>query len=165
MSGSPLRPDRSSFGEVFVDSTAVRDPRKQMAARIMNLVTWQVSGAGLLMPRAALAFTMGVSPVILGRVEAWNPNRESTGVFADPTITRTGAGNYLVEYPTEAPDENGENQPISFSWAGSFVINADPTVAKHTLAAVDAQTNRLRVTAFSAAHALEDGNDVLLLGW
>ncbi len=166
MSGSPLRPDRSSFGEEFVDSTAVRDPRKQMAARIMNLLTWQVAGMGLLVPRVALYFTCAPSPVPLARVEAWNPNRLSTGDYADPAMTRTGAGNYLIEYPTSVPDELGESQAISFLWAQAFVVNAVPTTLKHAQAAVEpGNANKLRACAFSTTHVLEDGSDLVVFGW
>ena len=166
MSGSPLRPDRSSFGEVFVDSTAVRDPRKQMAARIMNLLTWQASGMGLLVPRIGLYFTTGVGPVPTARVETWNPYRKTTGDYAPPTLTRTGAGNYLIEYPTTVPDENGVAQAVSFDWAAAFIVNADPTVVKHAQAGVvSGNTNRIRACAFSTTHVLEDGSDLVVLGW
>jgi len=166
MSGSPLRPDRSSFGEVFVDSTAVRDPRKQMAARIMNLLTWQVAGMGLLVPRVGLYFTCAPSPVPIARVESWNPRRESSGVYADPVMTRTGAGNYLIEYPTTVPDELGEDQAISFLWAQAFVVNATPTTLKHAQAGVVAgNANQIRACAFSTTHVLEDGSDLVVFGW
>lgn len=166
MSGSPLRPDRSSFGEAFVDSTAVRDPRKQMAARIMNLLTWQVSGMGLLVPRIALYFTAGVGPVPLARVESWNPNRETTGDFADPVMTRTGAGNYLIAYPSSVPDENGDSQAVSFLWATAHIVNAVPTTVKHAQAGVVAgNANQIRACAFSTTHVLEDGSDLVVFGW
>jgi hypothetical protein len=166
MSGSPLRPDRASFGEVFADSTAVRDPRKQMAARYMNLALWQVAGFGLVAPRVALFFLADVAKTIFGRSETWNPYRETAGDYADPTITRTAAGNYLIEYPTSVPDENGDEQAISFSWALAFVSNDDPTTMKHGHAGVvAANRNRIRACAFSAAHALEDGNKLVVFGW
>ncbi len=166
MSGSPLRPDRSSFGEVFADSTAVRDPRKQMAARIMNLLTWQVSGMGLLAPRVALYFTAGVSPVPLARVEAWNPYRQTTGDYADPVMTRTAAGNYLIAYPTSVPDENGDAQPVAFLWATAHIVNATPTTVKHAQAGVVlGNANQIRACAFSTTHVLEDGSDLVVFGW
>lgn len=166
MSGSPLRPDRASFGEVFRDSTAVRDPQKQMAARFMNLALWQVAGMGLVVPRVGLLFTTQVDPVAAQRVESWNPYRLTTGVYAPPEITRTAAGNYLIEYPTQVPDENGDDQTVSFSWALAFISNADPTTLKHAQAGVvSGNTNQIRACAFSTTHVLEDGSDLVVFGW
>jgi len=165
VSGSPLRPDRASFGPTVVNTTPVRDRTRQIGADIANLIMWQLAGMGLTGPRSVLHFTAQVGPLLLGRAESWNPERLSVGAHADPTITRTAAGNYLVSYPTPVPDENGDEQVISFSWAHAFVVNSNPLVLKHAQAAVEASTNQLRVGVFSSAAALEDGNQVVLLGW
>lgn len=165
MSGWPLRPDRDSFGPTFRDSAPVRDPQRQLAAASYNLSCWQLAGMGLLVPRAKLEFTMAVSPVILQRAEAWNPARSTVGAYADPAITRTGAGNYLIEYPSPVPDENGEDQEISFTDALAFVTNADPTTLKHAQAAIISATpKQVRVCAFSSAGAAQD-NTVCVLIW
>lgn len=132
----------------------------------MNLLTWQVSGMGLLAPRVALYFTAGVAPVPLARVESWNPYRETTGDYAAPGMTRTGAGNYLIEYPTTVPDELGTSQAVAFLWAQAFIVNADPTVVKHAQAGVVAgNANQIRACAFSTTHVLEDGSDLVVFGW
>lgn len=165
MSGWPLRPDRDSYGPTFQDTAPVRDPARQISAATFNLLCWQQAGMGLLMPRAMLEFVMGVSPSIVQRAEVWNPERSTVGAFADPTFTRTGAGNYLVEYPTPVPDENGDDVELAFSAALAFVTNADPTVLKHAQAAVVSATpKQVRVCAFSSAAAAQD-NTVCLLIW
>lgn len=165
MSGWPLRPDRDSFGPTFQDTAPVRDPAKQLAAQSYNLSCWQVAGMGLLVPRAKLVLRMQVGPVILQRAESWNPARSTVGAYADPTITRTGAGNYLIEYPTPVPDENGNDVELSFTDAAAYVVNADPTALKHAQAAVISATPyQVRVTAFSSAGAAQD-NDVAVLIW
>ena len=166
MSGSPLRPDRGSFGPDVVNSAPVRDSTKQWDASIPNLIMHQISGLGLVAPRTVLQFSAQVGPVVLARAESWNPKRLTTGQFVDPGISRTGAGDYLVEYPTPVVDETGTDQVISFLWAIAFVVNAVPTTLKHAQAAVvAANTNRLQVGVFNAAGALEDGNTVVLCGW
>lgn len=165
MSGSPLRPDRSSFGPTVEDTSPVKDARRQWAARIANLVMWQVAGAGLVMPRVVLEFNAQVGPTIVGRAEVWNPDRLSTGAYAPPTLTRQATGDYLVTYPTPVPDENGDDVAVSFSHALGFCSNADPTVLKHVQAAVHTSTNALRVAVFNSAGALQDGNRVVLCGW
>ena len=166
MSGWPLRPDRDSFGPTFRDSTAVRDPTRQMAASSYNLSCWMLAGMGLVVPRAMLVFTASVAHPILARSEAWNPKRLTTGANAPPNITRTAAGNYLLEYPSPVPDENGADQALSFTYAQAFCVNSDPTVVKHAMAAViGANTKQVRACVFSAGHALEDNNDLAVLIW
>lgn len=165
MSGWPLRPDRDSFGPEVENTSPVRDSRRQWDASIANLIMHQCAGMGLVSPRTALVFVAQVGPTILGRVEAWNPKRLTAVPFDDPTITRTGAGNYLVEYTTPVLDELGAEQGVSFAWALPIIANADPTVFRHAQAAVDAQTNRLRVCVFDGANALVDGSTVVLMGW
>jgi hypothetical protein len=163
--GFPQRPDRDSFGPEVVNSAPVRDSRRQWDASIANLVMHQCAGLGLVSPRTALVFSASPGPAVLGRVEAWNVRRETASPYNDPTLTRTGAGNYLVTYPTPIPDDGGVDQAVSFIWALPIIANADPTVFRHAQAAVDAQTNRMRVCIFDGANALVDGSTVVLLGW
>lgn len=165
MSGSPLRPDRDSFGPTVEDTSPVKDARRQWAARIANLLMWQVAGAGLVMPRIILEFNAQVSPTIVGRAEVWNPNRLSTGAYAPPGIVRQATGDYLVTYATPVPDEQGSDVAVSFTYAQGFCSNADPTVLKHVQAAVGVATNTIRVGVFNSAGALQDGNRVVLCGW
>lgn len=165
MSGFPTRPDRDSFGPTVVNRAPVRDSRREWDASIANLIMHQCAGMGLVTPRTALVFLAQVGPVVQGRVESWNPNRENGAPYTDPTIDRTAAGNYLVTYPTPIPDEQGTDQAVSFTWALGIIANADPTVFRHAQAAVDAQTNRLRVCIFDGSNALVDGSTVVLLGW
>lgn len=165
MSGWPLRPDRDTFGPTVVNRSPVRDATREWDAAIANLVMHQCAGMGLVSPRTALVFSAQVGPVVLARAEAWNPKRQSAAPFTDPGISRTGAGNYLVTYTTPIPDEAGVDQAVSFSWALPIIANADPTVFRHPQAAVDAQTNRIRVCIYDGANALVDGSTVVLLGW
>lgn len=165
MSGWPLRPDRDSFGPEVVNRSPVRDATREWDAAIANLIMHQCAGMGLVSPRTALVFTADVGPVVLARAETWNPKRQSAAPFNDPGLTRTGTGNYLVDYVTPIPDEAGIDQAVSFSWALPIIANADPTVFRHAQAAVDAQTNRIRVCIFDGSNALVDGSTVVLLGW
>lgn len=165
MSGWPLRPDRDSFGPEVENSSPVRDSRRQWDASIANLIMHQCAGLGLVSARSALVFTADGSPVILGRVEAWNPRRLVAPPFTDPDVTRNGAGDYFVTYPTPVPDEGGTDQAVSFQWALGFSSDADPSVFRHVQAAVDAQTNRIRVCVFDSSMTLVDGSTVVLLGW
>lgn len=165
MGGFPARPDRDSFGPTVENTSPVRDARKQWDASIANLIMHQTAGLGLVCPRTALVFTAQVGPVVVGRVEAWNPKRLSTGAYADPGITRTAQGNYLVTYATPVPDETGADQAVGFTWAQGIIANADPTVFRVAQAAVDAQTNRLRVCIYDGSNALVDGSTVVLFGW
>ncbi len=166
MSGSPLRPDRDSFGPEYRDSTAVRDPTRQAAAASYNLLCWQVAGMGLLAPRAMIVFRGQVGPLLLARAESWNTKRLSSGAYANPTILRASTGNYTVEYPSPVPDEQGVDQTIAFSYVLGFCVNTDPTALKHVQGAVvSGNAKQVRACVFSSAAALQDGHDIALLLW
>jgi hypothetical protein len=165
MSGWPLRPDRDSFGPEVQNTSPVRDNRRQWDASIANLIMHQCAGLGLVSARSALVFTADASPVVLARVEAWNPKRLVATPFDDPGIVQNATGDFLVTYPTPVPDEAGANQAVSFAWALGFASDADPSVFRHVQAAVDAQTNRIRVCVFDSSMTLVDGSTVVLLGW
>jgi len=165
MTGWPLRPDRDSFGPEVENSSPVRDARRQWDARIANLIMWQCAGMGLVTPRTALAFVAEPSPSVVARVETWNPKRLTAPPYDDPSLTRSATGDYLIAYPTPVPDEAGDDAAISFLWATAHVIDPDPSVVRKAQAAVDAQTNRIRVCVFNSANALVDGSTVVLFGW
>ncbi len=165
MSGSPLRPDRDSFGPEVENTAPVRDSRRQLDAAIANLIMHQCAGMGLVTPRTALVFVADTGPTIVGRVETWNPRRLVAPPYDDPEIVRQATGDYLVTYPTPVPDEAGNDVAISFTWASATCSDADPTVFRHVQVAVDAQTNRLRVAVYDDALALVDGSTVVLFGW
>jgi len=164
--GYPTRPDRDNFGPTVVNTTPVRNPQRQVGADQFNLLWHQVSGSGLVVPRIAFHFTADNPDVQLGRVEAWNPKRLTSGAYIDPVITRNGVGDYTIEYPTPIPDEQGNDIAISFQWASAIQANADPTVLKHVQASpVAISPSHIRVGVFNAAGAAEDGNDVVVFGW
>lgn len=165
MSGWPLRPDRDSFGPTVVNRSPVRDATKEWDASIANLIMHQCAGMGLVSPRTALVFSAQVGPVVLARAEAWNTKRQTAVPYNDPAIARQAQGNYLVTYVTPIPDEAGAEFAVSFQWALPIIANSDPTVFRHAQAAVDAQTNRIRVCIYDGANALVDGSTVVLLGW
>lgn len=164
--GSPSRPDRNSFGQVMVNRGAVRDPQRDLDASIWNLMAWQLAGIGLLAPRVMLHFTLSGTPAIIRRAESWNPSRATTGAYADPAFTVNGTGDITVAWPSAVQDDEGNSVNVAFTFAQAFVVNSDPSVKKSAQAAVvNATPYKLRVCAFNAANALEDGNDVALFGW
>jgi hypothetical protein len=167
VSGFPRRPDRDSFGPEVENTSPVRNAKRQWGADIANLVMWQTAGMGLVCPRSALWFRADCS--ILARSEAWNPRRLTSAPFEDPLIEQLGTGEYRVTYTSPVHDEQGSVAglaEVSFLWAHAFVTNADPTVLKHAQAAVDSLgNNQLHVCVFDASGMLEDGSDVVVLGW
>lgn len=164
--GSPLRPDRNSFGAVMLDRGAVRDPQRDLSAQYWNLAVWQLAGLGLLAPRVGLQFTLSGTPAIISRAESWNPMRSTTGSYADPSFTVNGVGDVTVAWPTAVPDDQGNIANIAFAYAQAFVVNTDPSVVKKAQAApILAHPYQIRVCAFNAANTLEDGNAVVVFGW
>lgn len=164
--GSPSRPDRSNYGPTMVNRGAVRDPERDLDADVWNLLAWQLAGAGLVLPRVMLHFTLSGAPAIIRRAETWNPARATTGVYADPSFTVNGTGDITITWPSSVPDDAGNTVNIAFAFAQAFVVNSDPSVKKSAQAAVvNATPYKLRVCAFNASNALENGNDVAVFGW
>lgn len=162
-SGFPTRPPRSSFGPDPVNTKPVRDRARELDADIGKLVFHQVAGSGLVGPVAILRFLADTARTIHQRQEAWNPSQESTGAYADPTITRISTGIYTVEYPTPIPDQNGVDVATDLRFALASVVTADDDDMRARAWRVSATT--LRVTVRNGAASLVDGEDVALLIW
>ncbi len=164
--GFPTRPDRGSFGPEMINTRAVRDPRREIDAALLNLLWHQIAGSGQVVPRVLLHFTAQPSPVIIGRVEAWNPKRLTSAPFVDPGITENATGHYFVDYTSPVEDETGTDVVVSFQWAMGFCVNAAVTTLKHVQCSTPVATpNRIEVAIFDAAGALENGNNVVVAGW
>ena len=166
--GFPTRAAIDDFGpEIAGNTRAVRDPTKELDFRSWNLMRHQVAGLGLVAPLALLQFTSANPPVIQARAEAWNPKRLSTGLFADPTPTRNGAGDYTWAWTSPTVDEQGNSVPVTFTYAMGWVVEADnPGTLKHVRCAVlTANRNRIRVKRFDAAGSLEEAGSIVVLAW
>lgn len=109
MPGFPTRTGRSGFGPDPLNSTFVRDPRKQLDGEtIGRLMLWQLGGAGLLLPQCHFSGEYsGGAWVLDTHAEAFQPNGG-----AGPTIARTSAGVYTFAYAATYPDETGEAKPL-----------------------------------------------------
>jgi len=114
MTGFPTRPVRPDFGPDPVNRYPTRSPEHELDASIGKLMFHQMSGLGLTGPLAVLLLELDATPVILSREESWNPKKLTTGSYADPGITRQGAGKYTLNYLTQVPDENGDLKPLIF---------------------------------------------------
>lgn len=159
MGGFPVRPDRSAFGPDAVDRFAVRDPTRELAASIGNLLFWQVAGMGIVCARAVVKIAidgLGV-PTIAASAEAWDPK----GLYI-PTITDGGPGSYLVSYAATYPDKDGTSQTTNLEGAAAFV---QTTSDFRATAEVQANKREVEVRVRNGAGALTDPAEVLLVIW
>jgi hypothetical protein len=136
----------------MVDTSPVRDASRQLDARRLNLLTWQTAGVGVAAPRAWVRAFLSATPanmVVLAHGEAWNPDGLSDPpYYAPPALTRIGAGDYRVTWPSTVLDLDGLEVP--------FVIEgmlATPSQAVFVAVQFDGQVNRrlLRVRTNSLA--------------
>lgn len=127
MASFPTRPSRSAFGPAtLTNKYPVRDPSKEVGADKFALSYWTQAGAAGAIPLAWVLCTFtGPSTIALtAHFEAWDPNRTGTA----PSVSRSGAGVYVVTYAASYPDENGTSIPTqlygaSVSPRGSASLN------------------------------------------
>jgi len=155
MPGFPRIPSRSAFGPTFQNVRPVKDPARELDAATMNLLAWQVAGAGRTVPQAWLTYD-GSIPSMVDYREAFSP-RVDVGI---PGNVKNGTGDYTFTYAATYEDENGAEVSFAPSMAIAAVQNGAAGV--EATAAVSGQTIRVRVR--NAAGTFVDGI-VLLLVW
>ena len=129
MAGWPIRPSRASFGPTYENERAVKDPKKDIGAPIFNLDFWQLAGMGLVVPRAAIVFTVDAVPAVSAvpyQGLAWDPDSDIP-VLA---VARTGVGVYDIPFVASYPDENGQAQALALIAGGGFNMSPTPNIVK-----------------------------------
>lgn len=106
MAGFPTRPSIDALGPEMIDRARVVDPRKELDSARVNLLRWQVAGAGQVTPQAWVlaVFTEPSTIAIAAQGNAWRG--------ASPAIERTSAGIYVITYPVSAANERGDMAPL-----------------------------------------------------
>lgn len=109
MSGFPARPGRTAFGPTFEDAEPVRNPKRNVGATLVNLMAWQLAGAGLVVPRAVVACRVNGSAIaVTEQLLAWDPKRE----LADVTTNYLGVGDFRLDFASTYDDESGTATPF-----------------------------------------------------
>lgn len=155
--GYPNRPSRTSFGPKLKNPKPVTNPETQADAGAFNLDFWQISGAGLMVPRAwaVLDATSGTM-TMPANAEAWNPNKTQ----AAPTPARSGVGLYTLAYAASYLDNNDSSIGLAIVAAMAFPLNSiSRRIAPSTVAGTTITIN-LRS---SPADALVDGAVMVFL--
>jgi hypothetical protein len=165
MGGFPNRPDLAALGPDLVNARPLGNPNEEATAEQYNLIRWQLAGIGLLAYQAHLIFTAQAgSQPILHRAEAWNPRGLTTGGNANPTITRVGTGNYDVTYPTQVPDQLGDNVAVGFRHGIGSIVTPSSTTFRHVMVTPKTGVpSAVKVMLLDAAGAAVDGHDVSIL--
>lgn len=118
MSGFPNRIARSSLGPDVIDTYPVKDPRKAIAARIHNLMFWQLAGAQLGSARCIIGATVAGSLVTTDyQTLAFDPE----GALGLLAWFYDGVGDYSFDFPeTSYPDEAGNDVPLVIPFGAAF---------------------------------------------
>ena len=123
MPGFPNRASRADYGPEPVNAHPVVDPARELDGETVGrLMFHQLAGLGV---TAVVAWLLtpgtGATPAITARAEAWNPNAETGAPYTAPVVTRTGAGEYTIDYPATQPDNTGTLYALNFKAARAAV--------------------------------------------
>lgn len=162
MSGFPVRPTRAAFGPKPQNRRPTRNPSREMDADVGDLLFWQTSALGLLVPVAWVLCT----PDDLGdleitqHAEAWNPN----GTLPGPDLEQMGTGVYNLSFATEYADKDGQMRPTNLIWGlgAPLAIASNGSSLSVTVQRLDAATMEARVQRTSGS-AYEDKAFAMLI--
>ena len=156
--GFPTRVSRNAIGPTFAERYGVSDPTKEVGKDFFNLASWQLAGAGLMVPLVwALMHWDGAAMVLDGSAEAWDPN----GAYL-PTLARTSAGIYVVTYAATYPDETGTPRAPGLTWCQ--VISQGATIAPGQGTITSARIITTAIGKLSDASAFDPAGVLVVAG-
>lgn len=123
MSGFPNKPSRTDFGPEYENEFPVRNPKREMGEDIVNLLMWQVAGAGVVAPKAVLVVSHSGSTVTTThQLLAFDPN---SSVSPIPWVD-AGTGQYAFTFADKYPDQNGNDQNLDLKAGIAFAQGSSP---------------------------------------
>lgn len=159
--GFPIRPTRSSFGPTPVDRYPVRDPARELAADVGDLMMWQIAGLGVVAPVAWALVELAIGPTVslIASAEAW----DSAGASL-PTVSRSGVGAYQVSYAATVTDKDGDSQTTNLLAA---TVAAQTLADIHMTCKVAANKRDIDVRCWGGGGAVElaVGDQFMLAVW
>lgn len=158
MSGFPSRPGRNAFGPEFENATPIRNPKQNVGAEFMNLASWQLAGAGLVIPRALVKCRVsGAAITVSWQNLSWDPK----GELALITAVYLGAGDYRLEFAANYADETGV--PVPFDLVGGKPIPDTDSNLNGVGKRLNATQIRMRIFTANTGAAVD--SDFLALVW
>ena len=163
MSGFPVRPDRAAFGPEPINRFAVRDAARELdGPTIGSLMMWQLSGCGIIVPRAMAIIRVDAGDVatLLASAEAWDPKSAYVPLLAHP-----GVGQFTLTYAATYPDK--DSLPQATNLVGSLPLVQNVTTRFPSQALVSPGGLIVNVAVWNAAGVLDDptSSDILVLAW
>ena len=144
--GFPSRISRTALGAVMVDRRPIKDPTRELGARWVNLVSWQVAGAGVVVPTAKVL--VDSTGALLWAAESW----DADGNYA-PTCSRVSTGVYQVVYAVEYPDDEGTLITTNLRAAK---VTSQSTSIRHPAQLVAGDARTVDITIRDSAGAVID---------
>lgn len=118
--GFPRRPSLDSFGPQLQDTRVIRNPGAEAGSDLLNLMRFQLAGAGLMVARAwAVIDGTGGVITLAAHAESWNPKGLTAAPYTPPVAVRTSTGLYTLTYQATYPDDAGAlvGLGISETWS------------------------------------------------
>lgn len=152
--GWPLRTGRQDYGVEMRDERQMVDPTKELRAKEMNLLFWQLGAMGLAAPKAAMLYrpsTLTSERIKYGGF-AWDVNED---VYRDVelssipylAVTRNGVGDHTFTFDATVDGSGGNPEALVFEFGLAMANHRDPwsgVPAKATVEKVDASNWRVK---------------------
>lgn len=137
----------SDFGVPHVDAWAVEDPTTDVSAAIFDAVASSVAAMTHTACRAWVAITgHATTPTVAAHGSNWG---NSGGVA--PTLTRNGAGDITITWPTSVTAEDGTTATLNLRYVTSVVLQGGTTPFMFTANCPSSNTARVRLWSATVA--------------
>ena len=150
----PDKDDIDTYGGEKSDYAPIEDPTTDTAASEFNSLKCSVAMGSRTAVRAWVKFTThATTPVLVSHDAVWG-----NSVSVAPTVTRTGAGIFVVTWPAYVDDELGTAHSLNLQLGWS---NVSSTTCYFTQASVNT-ANTVAVYTFNTSFAANDiaGNNI-----
>lgn len=148
MSGFPATPTRTAFGPEMKNKRTPRNPETDLNANQMNLLFWQVAGAGRTVAQASLVYD-GAAPGVTYQALAFDPKQELGNI----AVVKNGVGDYVFTFASTYLNQNGVATPFVPGMA--MVSLQNPVVNDSVQFSIAGQS--VTVNVRDAAGTLKDG--------
>ncbi|KYF87779.1 hypothetical protein BE20_24860 [Sorangium cellulosum] len=154
----PDKNDFAALGGELVDYSPPEDPTTDLSAEASNEARADTAAMTRMIERAFVSFTTnGSTATVTDHDAVWG-----NALAYKPTISRTGAGNYLVTWPTTVTDARGVTRSLNLRFG---VGNVGESLFSASVIRVSANSMRIRITRNNAATDPDASTVVTMVVW
>lgn len=144
----------ANYGGPFADRKLVRDPSTQMGSEKGNRLLEDVAQMTRTTPRAMVAFQLATSGSSIDPANVTHTTVWGSGSTPKPTVTRSGAGEYTVTWPSSLDDELGVTESVVFTYACGQPNVRGSTDGRARISAI--VSNVVTVKVYDTSNVLSD---------